>query len=467
MVAKKEKINFTEGKLFPQIVLFVLPIVATNLLQMLYNAADMMVVSLSPEKNAVGAVGVTGAFIQLIVNLFIGFSIGANVIVARHIGANDETKVQNAVHTALLSSLFFGIIGTVVGILLTRPVLQVMGITGKLLELAATYTYIYFSGVPFLALTNCLGAIFRAKGDAKTPLVVLTVAGLVNVVLNFIFVIFLKMSVEGVSLATMIANAISFVVLLIKLSKDKDATAFSFKKLRIDKKAFWDILCVGLPAGIGSSLFALSNILIQSSIVSVNNAVCPPGSEFEPIVNGSSAAGNIEGFIYTAMNAVAQGAITFTSQNMGAEKPERIKPILYNCYLLVTLLGLTTSLIVLLLKNPLLSLYGVKGGAEGSLESLALEAATVRMWFICLPYFLCGLMEVTSGVLRGFGRSLLSTGISLVGSCLLRIVWLSTVFKVFPTLETIFVCYPITWALTALVGHIAIYVILGKMKKEY
>ena len=466
MTLEKKKISFIEGKIFPKLLLFVLPIMATNLLQTLYNAADMMVVSLSNEQNAVGAIGTTSSFIHLVVNIFIGFSVGANVVVARHIGAGDLERTQKDVHTSLIMALLFGVVGAAVGFVIARPVLTAMGNTGRLLELAVTYTYIYFAGVPFLSLTNYLIAIFRAKGDSKTPLVVLSLAGILNVVLNLFFVVVVKFSVEGVALATAISNCASFLVLLIKLCRDKDDTAFSFKKLKIDKKAFVGIVRVGLPAGIQGALFSLSNILIQSSIVTVNNSVCPPDSAFEPIVNGSAASANIEGFVYTSMNAVYQGSITVTSQNVGAKKLERVKPILYNCYLLTTLIGVIMGGLVLLLKEPLLSLYGVKMGAEGSLEALAMQAATTRILYIVVPYFLCGLMEVGSGVLRGLGRSLLSTVISLVGSCLLRIVWLWTVFPLFPTLKTIFICYPITWALTALTAFAAIMFLINRMLKR-
>ncbi len=249
MTRIKEKSNFTEGGVFFKILLFVLPIVATNLLQAFYNAADMIVVSMSHEENAVGAIGTTGAFINLIVNIFIGFSVGANVVVAREIGAKNPERIQKAVHTSLMMGLIFGIMGMFLGLLVSKPVMQLMGNTGSLLTLAVRYTYIYFLGVPFLAMTNYLIAIFRAKGDSKTPLVVLTGAGLLNVGLNLFFVLVVGMSVEGVAIATSASNLASAVVLLIKLKKDQDDTRFSWKKLAIDKRAFWHIAGIGLPVG--------------------------------------------------------------------------------------------------------------------------------------------------------------------------------------------------------------------------
>ncbi|MBQ2740465.1 MAG: MATE family efflux transporter [Clostridia bacterium] len=463
MVATKTKGSFTEGSIFSKLLFFVLPIAATNLLQTFYNAADMMVVSMSSETNAVGAIGTTTSFISLVVNIFIGFSVGANVVVARAIGANDGAGAKKAVHTALLIGLMIGLLGCGVGLLIARPVLSLMGNQDNLLELAVRYTQIYFLGIPFLALTNYLSAIFRAKGDAKTPLIILSTSGAVNVLLNLFFVLVLGMSVEGVALATVAANILSVVLLTWKLSRDRDMTTFSFSDLRIDIKSFAEIVRIGLPAGIQGSLFSLSNMLIQSSVVSVNNASVPPGTEYQPIVNGNAASANLMNFTYAAMNAVSQGAVTFTGQNMGAKKPERVKPILYNCFLITLMIAFVFTAILLLLKEPLFALYGVKKGAEGSLERMAFEAANLRMWLIGAPYFLFGLMDNCSGVLRGLGRSLLSTIISLVGTCLLRVVWLWVFFPMNPTLTMIFICYPITWILTGAVDFIVIQILLKKI----
>ena len=460
---KRNKIDFTEGKIFFKLLRFILPIVATNLLQTFYNAADMIVVSLSPEKNAVGAIGVTGPFINLIINVFIGFSVGANVVVAKQIGAKDKQRTQNAVHTAIFMALIFGAIGMLLGIAFSRPILRAMGNQGNLLDLAVKYTCIYFLGVPFLALTNYLIAIFRAKGDSKTPLVVLSLAGVLNVGLNVFFVLVVGLSVEGVAIATSVANLASFVALIVKLRRDQDYTTFSFKRLKMERESFKDIVVNGVPAGVQGALFSLSNLLIQSSIVTVNNSLVPPGTEFEPVLNGSAAAGNIEGFIYMAMNAVYQGAITVTSQNIGAKKTSRVKRILYSCLLTVFTVGVITSGLAYLFRRPLLSLYGVKGGAEGSLEAIAMEAAMVRFRLIVLLYFLCGFMDVCSGVLRGMGKAIVSTVISLVGACLMRVVWLWTVFPAKPTLEVIFVSYPISWLLTTATAFIMIRILLKKM----
>ena len=464
--AEKKKIDFTEGKVFFKLLLFVLPIIATNLLQTFYNAADMIVVSLSSEENAVGAIGVTGSFLGLILNVLIGFSVGANVVVAREIGAKDKQKTQNAVHTALVMAIIFGLGGMAAGLACSRLVMRLMGATGNLLELATRYCYIYSLGVPFLALTNYLMAIFRAKGDSKTPLIVLSCAGLLNVGLNIFFVLVLKMSVEGVAIATAAANLASFVALIIKLRRDDDDTKFSFRKLKIDKQAFKDIVFNGVPAGIQGALFSLSNMLIQSSIVTVNNNSVPQGTESAPIMNGSAAAGNLESFVYTAMNAVYQGAITITSQNVGAKKLKRIKRILYSCLLAVVSVGVITSGVVFLLREPLLGLYGVKSATDDPMTKMAFETAITRFYFILIPYFLFGIMDVCAGVLRGMGKAIVSTVISLVGICGFRVVWLLTVFARWQTLEVIFLSYPVSWVLSEIVMFTMIQVLLRKMLKK-
>jgi Na+-driven multidrug efflux pump len=362
-------------------------------------------------------------------------------------------------------AVIFGCGGGLIGICISRAVLRLMGASGNLLTLAARYTYIYLAGAPFLALTNYLIAIFRAKGDSKTPLIVLALAGILNVGLNLFFVLVVGLSVEGVAIATMAANVASFLVLIIKLHCDQDDTTFSFRKLKIEKAAFKDIVINGVPAGIQGALFSLSNILIQSSIVTVNNNLVGADSKYAPIVNGSAAAGNIEGFVYTSMNAVYQGAITVTSQNVGAKKPKRVKRILYSCLLAVTCVGVLVAGLAYIFKRPLLALYGVKGGAEGSMEAMAFQAAMSRFNIIVLPYFLCGMMEVCSGVLRGMGKAIVSTVNSLVGACLLRVVWLWTVFPMKQTLEVIFISYPITWIVTTGVAFLMIRLLLKKMIK--
>ena len=451
---KKSSVDLTEGPILSKIIKFILPLMATNFLQTFYNAADMMVVSLSSEANAVGAIGATGPLTNLIVNIFMGFSVGANILVARYLGAKDHERVSKTVHTSVIMSILFGAVTAVIGLFASRTILHLMGADGGILDLATTYTKIYFCGAPFLAATNYLSAIFRAKGDTKTPLYVLSIAGIVNVLLNLLFVLVFDMSVDGVAYATAISNLLSAAALTVILMKDVGPYKFEFSKCKLDGRAFGSIIKEGLPAGIQGSLFSFSNVMIQSSIFSVNNALVGATSEYAPVINGTSAIANIGNFISTAMNSVYQASITFTSQNYGAKKYKRIKKIMLITMLFAMAIGALGSTIVVVLRNPLLSLYGVKNGIEGSMENLTYKAALTRMTYMTTTYFLLGFMNTSVGVMRGIGKTFLSTIISLLGACLLRISWvyfalgfLSEIGP-FPTLAMIYLAFPISWLVT-------------------
>ncbi len=465
-MAKTNQINMTEGRLFGKILRFVMPLILTNILQVFYNAADMIIVSLSDEPDAVGAIGVSAPMINLFINIFIGFSVGANVVAARHIGANDRDRVSKAVHTSILVSLIFGTAGGIVGIVFQSPILSAMGSSGKLLELSSKYVVIYFMGTPFLSLTNYTVAILRAEGNTKTPLFVMSAAGILNVLLNLFFVLILDMSADGVALATVLSNVASAAVLLIYLSRDKGPCRFCLKKIRIDKNSLKSIVCIGLPAGIQGALFSVSNMIIQSSIIKVNNMITPSGLDYQPVVKGNAAAGNIESFSYTATNSVYQASVSFTGQNVGAGKYKRIGAVMRNCYMITFLIAQISAGIILIFRNPLLSLYGVSAGEAGSGEAIAYSAAITRMLYMFPLYFLLAFMEVGSGVLRGMGKSFTSTAVSLIGSCLLRIVWIYTVFAAHPTLGAVYISYPISWGLTAIIHFICCTYVRKKLLRE-
>lgn len=474
MGASKTKIDFTTGNLFVKYLLFILPIVLTNLLQVTYNVADMMVVSLSPEKNAVGAIGTTSSFVHMVLNLCFGISVGADVVLARCIGAKDEDGAQKTVHTSVLVAIIFGGIAMALGLIISRPVLSVMGNQGDLLDLATRYTTIYFAGLPFIALTNFLSAVFRAKGNAKLPLIVLSLSGIINVGLNFFFVLVVGLSVEWVALGTVMSNAVSAVVLFIFLCRQTDETKLHFKRLKIHAKTCGQILWIGLPAGLQSALFSLSNMIIQSSVVQVNNTTLKEmfGGSFspevyQPVVNGNAAAANLETFVYTSMNAVYQGTVSVTSQNVGAKKYERLKRIIRCALLLTFIVFAVMGSVVFFFRKPLLSMYGIVGGEKGSLEELAMQTALTRMMYICVPYAFCGWMEDWSGMLRGMGKSVTSTVLSIFGAIIFRIVWIFTVFRAFPTLESIFISYPISWILTGVAAHFAVQYYIRKLKRKW
>ncbi len=465
-LTKKKTLNLTEGPLFSKIVFFILPLMASNLLQILYNAADMMIVGLSSEANAVGAIGTTGALITLIVNVFIGFSTGANVMIARHLGAKENELVSRTVHTALAMSVIFGAASAVAGFFFSRPILELMGAEAELLDLATLYTKIYFLGVPFISIANYAISIFRAKGNTKTPLYVLSLTGILNVILNFTFVLLLNMSVDGVALATSISNAANAVILVFLLTREEGPCRFSFKQLCLDKRAFGEILYIGLPSGIQSALFSLSNIIIQSSILRVNNAMVTAGSTYQPIVNGNAAAANLENFAFTAVNAVHQATVTFTGQNAGAGKYDRVWRVLRLCMACSLGVALFFTLLIFLLHTPLFALYGVVDGPEGSLEHIAFNAAYTRIIYHLLPFVLYAFFDTTNAMARGLKKAISATVITLIGTCLLRVVWILTVFEHFETLESIYVSYPLSWFLTGFVQFVMVLTVLRKQSKQ-
>ncbi len=458
----------TQGPLLRKMILFILPLMATHLLQVFYNAADVMIVELSNVQNAVGAVGSSGAYLNLIVNIFIGFSIGADVVVARNIGAKNSDGTKKSVHTSVCMSLIFGVAGAVIGIAAAKPIYLLMGYSGDLLDLCLKYSYIYLIGLPFASITNFLSAIMRAKGDTRTPLYVLSAAGLLNVLLNLFFVLGpLKLSVEGVALATAIANLASSVALFIVLSHDSGDCKIFAKKLRLTKSAFTDICHIGFPSGIQNAFFSISNMLIQSSVLTVNDMMAPPElSAYAPVIKGNAAVTSLENFSFAALNSVSQAASTFTGQNVGVRDYRRVKKVLWNACLIAAVLSVTVISLLILFREPLLSLYGV-GTIEGDpLSDIAVRTAEIRIWTKWPPFILIALMNTAAGVLRGLGKSVTSATISFIGTCVFRVVWIFTVFEYFKTLESIYLSYGISWLLTGVAFFICVGFMLRKKIKE-
>ena len=448
--------DLLHGPLLGKIFAFVLPLVMTNLLQNLYNAADMIVVGLSHVDGAIGAIGTTTAMINAVINLFLGFAVGSSVMVARAIGERNERKTSNAVHTSMLVGLVSGLFTMVLGLLMSRRMLILLGDKGHILELADLYTRIYFMGVPFIAMTNFLIAVFRAKGDTKTPLVVLTLTGLLNVGLNLLFVLAFHMSVDGVALATAIANFASMVVLGWILHNDEGWCRLQFRRIRLEKYSLKGIIYNGLPAGIQGVLFSLSNMLIQSNIIAINNRLCPGGSD---IIDGNAAGASIESFAYVSTNSVCQAAVTFTSQHYGAHMVKRIRKVIRDCYFVSFLIAESISLLILLFKVPLARIYVS--------APMAVEAATTRLFYMLFLYFTLAAMDTGSGIVRGLNRPILSTVITLMGSCVLRIVWIATAVRANQTLPMVYLSYPISWGVTGLCHLCVSIYVTRKMKRLY
>lgn len=431
------------GPLLPSMFFYALPVIATGILQVLYNTADTFVVSLSPAGDtAVAAISATGSLTTLIINLFLGVCTGVLAVVARHIGATHHQRVRQSVHTSMALALICGVFLMVVGLLVSRPLLVLMG-TGAdsavLLEKATLYMRIYFLGLPGLMVYNFGSSILRAAGDTKRPLWFLTASGLVNVLLNLLFVLGFGLDVAGVGIATVTAQYIAAVLVVITLMREVGDIRLELSHLHIDRTCLSEILQLGVPSGIQSSLFAFSNVLIQSTINSFGEAH----------MAASGAAGQIEGFVYTAMNAFFTTTMAFTSQNFGAHKPRRIRQTLWYGHLLNVAFGIGIGGIILVFSRPLLGLF---------LDSeVSLQAAQIRLFIVVSPYFLCGAMDVQAAHLRGLGFSLVPMLTTLSCVCGLRILWILLILPLFADAglrwSMLFVCYPITWALT-LCGHL-------------
>ena len=445
---KSYEINMCEGPIFSKIVVYSIPLMLSGILQLLFNAADTIVVGRFAGSQALAAVGSTGSLINLLTNVFMGLSIGANVLVARFYGAGREKDASKAVHTSIMLSVLSGFILMGIGMAAARPLLIFMGSPADVIDLSVLYIRIYFAGMPVILLYNFGSAILRAVGDTKRPLYYLTFAGVINVVLNLIFVIGLKMSVAGVALATILSQAVSAYLIVRCLMKMDGMCRLELNKLAIDVPMMKNMIKLGLPAGMQGSVFSISNVLIQSSINSFGSVV----------MAGNAAASNVEGFTYIAMNALHQTALTFTSQNYGQRKFDRIKKIQVICVGMVTVVGLVIGGGSYLVGDVLLRFY--------STDAEVLGYGLIRMSYIAIFYFLCGIMDVMVGGLRGLGFSVMPMIVSLLGACGLRILWIFTIFEQHRTLETLYISYPITWTITATV-HVICYVAgIRRMQKQ-
>lgn len=442
--------DMLSGSIFKKMLLFSMPLMASGVLQLLFNAADVVVLGRWAGDNSMGAVGSTTSLITLFTNLFIGLSVGVNVIAARAHGANSVSDMSDAVHTSMLLSVICGVILAAGGYVFAPQMLELMNATEAQLPLAVRYLRIYFLGMPASMVYNFGASILRAVGDTKRPLYFLMTAGIVNVLLNLLFVIAFRMDVAGVALATVISQIVSAVLTVVCLIREKGSIHLDLKKLRIKSRILLSVLRVGLPAGFQGVIFSLSNVVIQSSINPFGDTV----------VSGNSAAQSIEGFIYMAMNTFYQAAISFTGQHIGAKKYERIPKILACALISVTVTGLVLGWCAYLFGRPLIGIY--------SKTPEVIDAGMMRMAVIVTTYALCGEMDVMVGMLRGLGYSIMPMFVSLIGACGLRILWIMTVFKIpaYHTITTVYLSYPITWAIT-LLAHIICYIIVwNKLKKR-
>lgn len=444
---KNYEINMCEGPLAGKMLIFTLPLMFSGILQLLFNAADTIVVGRYAGKEALAAVGSTSSLINLLVNLFMGLSVGANILVARYYGAKKEEDIQTTVHTSITLAALAGIVLAILGNIFAKPLLLLMGSPEDVVDLAALYVKIYFAGMPVVLLYNYGAAILRAVGDTKRPLYYLTVAGVVNVILNLVFVIGFDLSVAGVALATVTSETISAVLLIRCMCKMEGSCHLDLRKLGFNREKLGLLLRHGLPAGLQGSVFSFSNVLIQSSINSFGSVA----------MAGSSAAANIEGFVYTAMNSFQQTALCFTSQNLGGGKYDRVNKVFRNSLLMVAMVGIVMGGGCYLFGEQLLSIY--------SSDAEVIAYGMIRLRWICLLYFPCGIMDVLVGMLRGLGYAIVPMCVSIVGACGFRILWIATVFAAYHSLDVLYSSYIISWILTG-GTHLICYIFVWKKLRK-
>ncbi len=449
---KKEKksfeIDMCNGPLLGKILLFTLPLILSGILQLLFNAADVVVVGRFAGNEALAAVGSTSSLTNLLVNLFIGLSVGVNVLVARYYGAKQEKEVSETVHTAIVISIAGGVLLAILGFVLARPLLVLMDTPVNVIDHSVLYMQIYFLGMPVMLLFNFGSAVLRAIGDTRRPLYYLIMAGIINVCLNLLFVIQFNMGVAGVAAATVISQCVSAGLIVKCLMQSEGCFRLLLGQLHINWDKFIRIARIGLPAGVQGAMFSISNVLIQSAVNSFGAIA----------MAGNTAAANIEGFVYTSMNAVHQASVSFTGQNLGGKKFDRIHKILIECLILVTVIGLVMGNGIILFGNQILGVYS----ADAEVVHYGME----RLLVICTLYCFCGIMEVFVGSIRGLGYAVMPMIVSMIGVCVFRVIWIYTFFEWNKTLRTLYVSYPVSWALTAFVHCICFFIVQKHVKEK-
>lgn len=432
-------VEMTTGPLFSNLVRYAVPMILTNLLQMLYSAADMVVVGRFCGSKSVAAIGATGSLMALLVGLFGGLSVGVSVAVAHALGAGRNREVRHTVHTAVPLGVLGGLVLLVLGVVFAPTLLQWMATPADILDLSVIYMRVYFVGVPFAMLYNFAGAVLRAAGDSQSPLRFLTIAGVTNIVLNVLFVVVFHMDVVGVALATTISQAVSGLLVLWALLRRTDACRFQWRRMRMRKRPLMQILRIGLPSGVQSTMFSLSNVLLQSTINSFGAAA----------VSGNAAAANLDSFCFMVGAAVSATAMNFTGQNVGALKIDRVRRVLRITAWSMVAVAALSAVALLGAGEWLLSLF-ITDSPE------AIRYGILRLSFVALPYVLAALQDVLSSVVRGMGNSAAPMVVSVLGICVFRVAWLYTVFPLWPTMESVYLTYPISWLLV-LVAMVVVY----------
>lgn len=448
-MARLKTKDMTTGALVPKIISFSLPLALTGLLQLVYNAADMMVVGRYAGSTSLAAVGATSMIVNFTVNLFIGLSTGSGVVVAKNIGSGDVKRTHRSVHTAMLLGFVSGILVMLLGLLFSVRFLKLTGTPSDIIDLSTLYLRIYFMGAPANMIFNFGSSVLRASGDSKRPFYFLTASGLINIGLNLLFVISFKMDVAGVALATIISQYVSAVCILISLFTSVGYTHLSLNNLRFYSEELKEILRIGLPAGIQGSLFSISNVMIQSSINSFGSLA----------IAGNTASFYLDSIIYTCCNAISQAAMTFSSQNLGAGKYRRINKIFADCIVIAMIINTVLAVSFYIFRIPLLGIFSKDPGV--------IEMGCIRFTIFTATYWLNTLMDVVTGQMRGIGKSFSPMVITLAGVVGLRVVWIFTIFKSYHTLQMLYYSYPVSWIITAIGLFIAYAFIYRKTIKHY
>ncbi len=438
----------TQGPLFNKIILFSLPLMVSNILQLLFHATDLIVVGRYASAEALAAVGTTGAFSVLMLNIFFGMATGINVLAARYIGARDPKRLSYTIHTAMAVACFGGLAMAIFSIIITKPVLQLMGTPENILDKAALYMWICNAGMPFVVIYNFGSAIMRAAGDTRRPLIYMVIAGVVNVLLNLFFVLIFKWDVAGVAVATVTANAISSFLIIRAMRKNKDNIHLDFKKIKIHFATIKNILKIGIPAAIQGSFYSLSNMTIQSSVNSLGWQA----------MAGNTASSSIEGIVYVGGVAFYHASISFTSQNYGAKQYKRIiKSILY-CAGSAAVCSTVLGSLCLIFSKPMLEIYN--NNPE------VIKWGMIRLSILMSTYFMCSVMDVCSGALRGLGHSFKPMLVTLIFVCILRIFWVFFIFPLDRSLTNLMISYPVSWFLTTLVNGTILFLICRNMMRH-
>lgn len=447
-MSKTKTIDMTNGPFTKKIIRFALPLILTGILQLLYNTADSAIVGRFAGQEALAAVGATGSLINLILNVFIGFSTGSGVISANYIGADNKKRIHRCTHTAMSISLICGVLVGLIGFFFAKPMLRLMHSPENVIDLSTTYLKIYFLGSPGSLVYNFGASLVRSTGDTKKPLYILFFSGLVNVILNLILVIPFKMSVSGVAIATIVSQYISAVMIVVHLTKMNNASRLEIRKLRIYKHEFLRIFRIGFPAGLQNSLFSVSNVIIQSTVNTFGSVA----------MAGMAAGSNFDSYIYTCTNAVGQTSMTFSSQNLGAGKKENIMKIYRRCLGLTTVIGLGMGAFGFFFREPLVSIFS----SEPDVIAIGAERLALIMPF----YVFCSLQDVAGCQIRGMGKSLEPMIVSLFGACGIRLFWVFVILPLNYSLINLYWAYPISWAITFLAQSMLILWISGRYKKE-